>query len=370
MTRTTSLPPGARYLPDGRIKLTVDVPPGPDGKRRQRSRIITTVDEAKSFYASVRASVDQDTYIRPDGISVARHLDEWLRSKRPTIRATTYRGYVDALKPVRRLLGTRKLQTLRKADIELVLTGMAARGRSGRTTNLTLTVLRAALQSAVDEQMLPRNVAALVPKRKETQRQLTTWTVEELEQFRASIVDHPYRVGFELSCLGLRRGEVVGLQWGDVDSDAGQLIIRNTIVLATSKAEASTPKSERSNRRLPMGLLPGLVELFRSARISAGLRVRTPGATVLADADGNPLRPEFYGDQLTRAMKAAGVPVIRVHDIRHTSVTVMLEAGVPLHVVAQWHGHDPAMMLRVYAHATPNSLGLAAAAMVRVGAWS
>jgi integrase len=59
-----------------------------------------------------------------------------------------------------------------------------------------------------------------------------------------------------------------------------------------------------------------------------------------------------------------------VHDIRHTSVTLMLEGGLPDYLVAAWHGHDPATMKRSYAHATPNSLGQAAAAMVAAGAWS
>jgi integrase len=208
------------------------------------------------------------------------------------------------------------------------------------------------LQAAVQEQVLSINVATLVEKRKGPTRKATAWTVADLEQFQASIVDHPLRAGFELSCLGLRRGEVVGLQWDDVDLDAMTIDIRNTFVMVNGKAEASTPKSERSNRRLPIDQVPGL-------------RVRAPGATVLTDALGMPLRPEFYGDELTRAMRAAGVPVITVHGIRHTAVTVMLGRGIPVHDVAAWHGHDPAMTLRVYAHATPNSLGLAAAALAR-----
>lgn len=366
MSRTDSLPPGARRLPDGRIKLITDAPPGPDGKRRQRSKVVNTVAEAKTAYAEMRASIDQGTYIAPAGITVDAHLDGWLAGKQ--LRATTRASYIDALKPARRLLGHRPLQSIRKADVEALMNDITGRGRSGRTANYCLVLLRAALQAAVDEELLPRNVAALVEKRKEIKRRATAWTVEEFLRFKTSIVDHPFRVGFELSCAGLRRGEVVGLRWEDVilDESPPQLIIRHTRVVVAGRTQDSTPKTDRGHRVLPLDAVPDVLDALRAARVRAELHVRAPGATVLAGAGGFPIRPEFYGDQLTRAMRAAGVPVITVHEIRHTSVTLMLDNAKP-HNVAAWHGHDPAVMFRNYAHVTQEGLSTAAAALPRLG---
>lgn len=365
MTRNT-LPPGGKRLPDGRIKITLDAPRGPDGKRRQRSVIVEKASEAKSAHAALKASIDAGTYIAPAVLTVNGHFDGWMAGKERAVKPSTLLGYELALKPPRALIGTRKLQSIVKADIEAVINDILSRGRTPRTANLTLTVLKAAFQSAVDEGLIPRNPAALVARTREVRFEAQTWSEKERTKFLASITEHEYRIGFELSCLGMRRGEVVGLRWFDVDLTAGTISIRTTTVSVNGKSMASTPKSARSRRVLPIG--PDVLEVLKDAHRAAGLQVRSPGATVVARTDGSPLRPEFYGDQLTEAMSDAGVPVIRVHDVRHTFCTLALEAGQPVHAVAAFVGDDPAVVLRTYAHAVPSTLANVAATVRRVTA--
>ncbi|MGV9748532.1 tyrosine-type recombinase/integrase [Nocardia farcinica] len=79
--------------------------------------------------------------------------------------------------------------------------------------------------------------------------------------------------------------------------------------------------------------------------------------------DGVPIRPEWFTDEFQRCAKAAGVPVIRLHDTRHTAATILLESGAPVAAVAKWLGHDSAVLLRVYAHVMPETLEATGAAL-------
>jgi integrase len=241
-------------------------------------------------------------------------------------------------------------------------------GRSPRTANLTLTVLRTALEDAVTDGSIKSNPSANVRRSREVKPELDVWTPPELVQFLSAptTAAHPWRIGLELAALGLRRSEVVGLRWCDVDLEAQTISIRNTTVSVRGRSISSTPKSARSRRTLPLDGVPMLVELLRAARLAAGLRIRRDAAsTVLVDEIGEPVRPERFCDELQRAMRDAGVKVIRPHDVRHTFATLALAAGTPVHEVAAWLGHDPAVCLRTYAHAIPSRLAGVASAVRR-----
>lgn len=365
-----TLPPGARLLPNGRIKLTVDAPRGADGKRRQRSWVVDSVKEARQLFTEHHTAVDTDSYVAPSVETLDVYLDGWLAGKRRSVKPSTVEGYVVALKHVRRTLPGRSVQSLTKADIERVITDILELGRSARTANLTLVVLRAALEDAVIDGLIRSNPSAHVKRTAETKRDLDVWAPAELDMFLSapSTVAHPWRIGLELAALGLRRSEVVGLRWCDVDLDARTIRIARTTVSIRGRSVASTPKSQRGRRTLPIDAMPALVELLRAAKLAAGLRIRRDlTSTVLVDEIGEPVRPERFCDELQRAMRDAGVRVIRPHDVRHTFATIALNAGTPVHEVAAWLGHDPAVCLRTYAHAIPARLSEVGAAVRRAG---
>ncbi len=363
MPRPPDLPSGAEWLPNGRIRVRIAIPAGPGGRRQYVKKVVDTPAEARRLYAEVQNSVEEGTYIAPATDTVDSFLDGWEAAKAREVKPSTLTSYVVALKPVRRLLGARKLQSLTKADIEAVVTDILARGRTGRTANLTLLSIKAALTDARREGLIKSNPADLVKRVRESKPEMATWTAAQMQVFLDHIGEHPWRVGAELSCLGMRRAEVCGLRWQDIDLRGQTLSIVTTRVSIRGAVQDSTPKSQRSRRVLPLDGVPHVLEVLRRAHRDAGLLGRREGATVLVDEAGQPLRPERFGDWLQREMATAGVPVIRVHDLRHSFATIALGQGVPVHEVAAWLGHDASVLLRNYAHAIPSRLAGVAAAV-------
>jgi integrase len=136
---------------------------------------------------------------------------------------------------------------------------------------------------------------------------------------------------------------------------------------------SDAPKNARSVRTLPLdGALVTALRALRtrqtSERLAAGPAYDGESGLVVVDELGRPWRPELYSDTFRRLAASARVPVIRLHDCRHTALSVMVDCGVPISVVAAWAGHaDPAFTLRQYVHATPEGIAAAGAALGAVG---
>ncbi len=214
-----------------------------------------------------------------------------------------------------------------------------------------------------------RNVAALVERPRVEHREQRTWTLPQARTFLSFVAEDRLAAAWWLTMRGLRRGEALGLRWVDVDLDAGTLTVRQARVLAGGRAVVGAPKSARGRRRLPLD--SDLVAALRSLRareaaerLAAGSAYDDSGLVVTNEL-GRPVRPEWYSDRFNRLSREAGLPTIRLHDARHTAATLMLEAGTPVHVVAAWLGHDPAVTHRTYAHAHDDALRTAGEALSR-----
>ena len=225
-----------------RYRVVVDVGRKPDGKRAQRTATFARRKEAVAWLATTRQSVNTGGYVAPARTTLAEHMDGWLAGRRG-LRPATLRNYSDALRPVRELLGWMPLQQVTRTDVERVvgamLDGSARRvGRKGaplspRSVNLTVTVLRAALETAVRDGQLTRNPAQHVEhvESDDAPRVGAAWTAEQAETFKAAARDDRLHAAWLLSLYGLRRGEVLGLRWKRddrwswVDLDAGELHI-------------------------------------------------------------------------------------------------------------------------------------------------
>jgi integrase len=152
----------------------------------------------------------------------------------------------------------------------------------------------------------------------------------------------------------MRRGEVLGLRWSDIDLDAATLSIRRS-VSCTGYQVHTTPTKTRTSRRA-IDLDQRTVAVLRDWRHHQLAELGTVGAdgAVFTRPDGHPVHPHALSQTVSRLQLAASVPAIRLHDLRHTHATLMLKHGVPLKVVSERLGHStPAFTMAVYQHVLP-----------------
>ncbi|MGO9928589.1 MAG: site-specific integrase [Mycobacterium sp.] len=248
-------------------------------------------------------------------------------------------------------------------------TDKLARGVKPVTVRSTLTTFGMVVQSFVDQGTLPRNVIALAERPSDPitsdDDTAKSWTVAEVEEFRESVCDERLFACWLLSCYGLRRSEVLGLRWSHLDADA--LRVRRGRVAVGADSEEGLPKSRRSRRDLPPP--PELANALRSLKTRQKAEALAVGVAwsddrlIAVHEDGQPIRHEWYSDEFQRLRERAGLRRIHLKGLRNTSVSLMLASGTPVHIVAAWHGHDPAVSLSIYSHAQLDDLRAAGASL-------
>ncbi|ORV40354.1 recombinase [Mycobacterium doricum] len=244
----------------------------------------------------------------------------------------------------------------------------------------TLTTFGAVVQSYTAQGVLPRNVVALVDRPRDADvaedtaepdddadGAVRSWTLAEAERFRESVRNHRLFACWLLSMYGLRRSEVLGLRWGAVNLDTGVLAVRRGRVSVGGAVVEGDPKSRRSRRELP--LPADVTEALRSLKTHQRAEALALGVgwsedrLVAVSEDGTPLRPDAYTDEFHRLRERAGLRRITLHELRHTSVSLMQDRGHTPQVVAAWHGHSPEVALRIYTHVKATELRAAGAAL-------
>ena len=351
-----------RRTKDGRTRyvVRVDVGHDEDGHRRQVSSTWNTMKEARDEVARIRTELRAGTYVGKRETTLAEYLDEWLCGLHRQ-KAKTVMGYRDALRVVMDAYGAKPLQALTKRDLDSLVTtllttgGRRGMGRSPRTVSLMLTILSAALEAAKKEQRIAVNVAALVAKPQNEVREQVgeAWTAEQARKFLTHVASDRYAAAWRLSLYGLRRGEVLGLSWSDIDLDGETVRVATTRVVAGGEVITSSTKN-RKVRTLKVGpeVIADLRQLKAAQareRLAAGKAYASTGLVVV-DELGVPMRPERYGNLFQEHAKSAGLPRIRLHDLRHTTASLLHSLGQPPAACAKYLGHTTEVYLRTYAH--------------------
>lgn len=234
--------------------------------------------------------------------------------------------------------------------------GLVAQGYGTRMVQQVHSVLRNALQSAMRDELLTRNVASLVRVKTPTYDIGRGLSVEQSRTLIASTRGHRLHAAIVVALyLGLRRAEVLGLRWADVDLDAGRLEVAQTLQRVEGRLQLLPPKTRRSRRTYPLPT-PCVVALkaHRVAqgreRLAAG-EVWTDSGMVFTTTVGTPVDPDNFSRTWERMRVVLGEPPVRFHDLRHTCVTLLLDAGVPPHIVRDVVGHSALdVTMSIYAH--------------------
>jgi integrase len=363
--------------------VVVDVGRGPDGKRVRRWHSgYRTRRAAELARTRILHAIDQGTYKEPTKVTLGEYLDGWL--ERLDVKDSTkslYRTNITAyIVPSIGHVQVAKLTRDQFTDFyrELERSGRKrGGGLSKRSVRIVHVIIRRALQDAVKSDLLPRNVAALADSPRLGHHEADCWTPEQLGRFLDTTSHDRLAALWQLiASTGMRRGEVLGLRWSDLDLDAGRLTINQTVVNVDNRPTISpTPKTKAGRRTLALDA-DTVVALRRhrarqaEERLACGTAWRETGL-VFTMEDGGLIRPALLSRRFTAAVRRAGLPPLGIHGLRHSYITMLLRDGVPLRVVAERAGHSSANVTSaVYSHVLPGDDEDAAergAALLRAG---
>ncbi len=285
-------------------------------------------------------------------------LDYWLEhviavNRRPathTLYEITVRLY---LKPA---LGRYPLTRLSATRVQTFLTGQLADGHSIRRVQVMKTVLSSALTRAMREELVMRNVARLAELPAWERKPITPWTAAEARAFLDAAEDDPLYPAFMLLLLyGLRRGEVLGLRWRDVDDEDNELRVRQQIQRVHGELRIGPVKSAAGRRDLPLLTLAAeVLELRRAAQAADRLelgRAWQDAGLIFTTRTGRPIEPRNMARSFHRICTTHGLRAINVHHVRHTTATLLKNLGVPARDAQLILGHSRlAVTLEIYTH--------------------
>ena len=343
-----------------------------EGDRRQRSKGgFATKREAQAYLQKTVHAVHTGEYVEPARMTLAEYLlERWLPTIETSLRPSTFDSYTRQLKlHVIPYLGNVQLQQLSVDHLDRLYAELIKHGRedgkgglSPKTIHYLHTTVHKALHDAVRKQLLTRNVADAADPPKTPRggdRGMQTWSPEQLRIFLAALRGHRLEAGYLLAATtGMRRGEVLGLRWRDIDFKQARLAVSQTLGQVNYKVIFGAPKTVRSRRTIsldPATLAALSDHRARQRGEQAALgRAYNDQDLVFAKVDGSPTHPDYFSQCFDRTVAKLPVPRIRLHDLRHTHASLGLQAGVPAKIMSERLGHaSVGFTLDVYTHVIP-----------------
>jgi integrase len=343
--------------------VVVDAPPDPTtGKRRQKRLAAETKKRLEDLLATHVASMASGTYADASKLTVSEYIDQWLGSLDQSVRPQTHRRYADLLRQhaVPRLGGV-LLAKLTPLHIQQLEADRLGAGLAANTVLMLHMVLHRALKQAMRWNLIQRNVTEAVDPPRPGRGEYTAWSAAQAARFLAAAERDDYAALWRLAILtGMRRGELLGVKWEDLDLDRGTLAVQRTISrTATGNWGPGAPKT--SSGRRSVALQASAVDALRrhrtrqlEHRLAVGTFYQDRGYVFTAP-DGRPLHVNALVARFTKLTITARLPRIRFHDLRHTAATLMLANGEHPKQVQERLGHSSiAVTLDLYSHVTEN----------------
>ncbi|WP_435055924.1 tyrosine-type recombinase/integrase [Micromonospora aurantiaca (nom. illeg.)] len=361
-----------------------------DGTRKRKFVYGATWEEAHGKLVELKSKSQRGVPVPDRAWKLADYLPYWLAAYVTDLKPTTARGYESAVRlHLAPALGTKRLDGLQVQHVKVFMDEFRRKclccaagldksrrpnrrccsvGRccerypSTRQIQFVHAVLRNALQHAMREELVSRNVAKLVRVPSPRYRVGKGLSVDQVRMLLAAAEGHRlYPLYVVAATLGLRRGELLGLRWSDLDLDNGTATVGQTVQRAGGKLRLQDTKTEGSDSVLPLPDWTWLVLLDhqeRQRRERARLaEVWQEHGLVFPSEVGTPMEPRNLNRHFAGLREAAGCPDVRLHDLRHTVVSLLMELGVPPHVVQAIARHaDVKITLKIYSHANLDAM--------------
>lgn len=329
--------------------------PAKGNKRKAEQLLRDTLRQHEQQRGIVRSDVTFSDYVRLWLTQVKRRVDE-----------VTYQGYEvlanGHILPYFDASGV-KLQEVTRQQLQDYIDEKAARGRkdgkgglSARSLRLHKNILYQTLTEAVKAGLLSANPCQYVDLPSTARHEAHFYTVQQMQELLDAIRDDPLYPLVKIAALyGLRRSELLGLQWDSIDFDRGTLTIRHTVTKVTTAVAKDKTKNASSYRTFP--LLPEARQIFLSALDAERENRRLFGKSyqqspyVFKWPDGRPFSPDYVTRHFAALLRKHDLPPIRFHELRHTCASLLLSQGMTLKDVQEWLGHsDIKMTANVYGH--------------------
>jgi integrase len=356
-----------------------------DGRRRQITRQpFSRKGDAEKWLNDELHRVREGRPTLPSTMTVSDLLDEWLARRQPSLEPNTFTDYTGiAERRLRPHLGHHKVKHLRPAHVVAMLDalrkpGANKRGKANRplsetSVQHTYDLLHVVLDYAVRQRVVAHNVLSDVDRPRRKAREIEVWSARQLGAFLDSCADDRLFPLLQLaSHTGARRSELLALRWAAVDLGA------ETVSIASRRTRVGYEMVHRPGTKTAAGsrvvdIDAATVDALKAWRKAQGAervawgRAYIDSRYVFTAENGEPVHADHIANRYDRLVAAAPVPALHFHGLRHTHATLLLKAGVPVHVVAQRLGHSsPALTLSIYSHVLPRQQAAAAAAFARL----
>ena len=364
----------------GRWEARFTVGTTADGKPIRRKVTARTQAEARTRMRQAQSAAESGEQRARADLTVGRFLEEWTTKLLPgSVAPSTEQQYNDVIRLyVRPKLGRKKLATLNARDVAGMLRELAAEGKAPNTQRLARSVLRRALRWAEAEGLVARNAAAVAFGVRVPAPEGRTMTLDDARTFLTAIEGHRLEASWvTMLTLGLRRGELLGLAWGDIRLDASPPSL--TVVRALKRLPALglhvdnvKTKTSRRTVHLPAPTVAALrAHKVRQAaeRLAAGgewvpkplgldLVFRTPF--------GTPVDPDNFRQATYAVTENTELGRWSPHELRHVAASLLIALGVPLKTISETLGHSSIRVTAdIYGHLLDESRSEAASAMTK-----
>ena len=348
--------------------IWIDLGRDATGKRRQKTITVQGAKrDAERELAKILDQLHKGAYVEPSTMLVREFLEKWLAHAATRVSAKTHERYKELIDAhVVPELGTYKIGQLRPLHFQSLYTDLLATGRrdgkgglSAQTVVHVHRVVRTAFHQALRWQLLAVNpIDAVEPPRPKKREMLALDETQTARLLHLTEGTRLYMPVLLAVSLGMRRGELLGLRWTDIDLERGELSILRTLEQTRCGLNFKEPKTDNARRKIT--LPPMTIEALQSHRADQAEQRLLLGPAyedhglVLAREDGVPWSPNKLSAAFGKVVRSQNIPQVRFHDLRHSHATQLLKQGIHPKIVSERLGHSSiSITLDLYSHVLP-----------------